>query len=80
MKNQVICDRCGAADKHWDNMPKGWRVIEGGDLCPKCVKRYNKSWKNKIKKVKGKYSVEINKKCKDRDEAGDIMFKTFLNT
>ncbi len=80
MKNQIICDRCGAEDKHWTDMPKGWETIEEKDLCPKCLKSYNKSWINKIKKVEAKYQVEITQKCKDRDEAVAIMFKTFINT
>ena len=80
MKNQIICDRCGAIDKHWTDMTKGWVTIDDYDLCPKCVKVYYKKFNQESEKVRKKYQVEINTKCKDRDEALEIMFKTFLNT
>jgi hypothetical protein len=40
------CDRCGKQGDDdldgWDDLPNGWDNTKDMDLCPECLKRYEK--------------------------------------
>ncbi len=80
MKNQITCDKCGITEPHWNDLPKGWAIVDDKDLCPKCYKLYDKTWRNKKTKEESKFQIEIDRLCKLRDKAGKYVFDKFLNT